>query len=93
MLNNPRYISVVVLDKIFNDKAYSNLILRNYLKKSNLKDIDKKLVTEIVYGTVKYKLSIDNILNKFVKKIDEQHISTIILRSALYQLNYLDRIP
>ena len=93
MLNNPRYISVVVLDKIFNDKAYSNLILRNYLKKSNLKDIDKKLVTEVVYGTVKYKLSIDNILNKFVKKIDEQHISTIILRSALYQLNYLDRIP
>lgn len=93
MLKNLRYISVLILDKIFKDKAYSNLVLKNYLEKYSLKDVDKKLVTEIVYGTIKYKLSIDNILNKFVKKIDEKDISVMILRSALYQLNYLDRVP
>lgn len=93
MTKNSRYISVLVLDKVFNENAYSNLTLKSYLDKYDIKDVDKKLVTEIVYGTIKYKLSIDNILSNFVKKIDEKHISTIILRSALYQLNYLDRVP
>ena len=90
---NLRYLSVLILDKVFNDKSYSNLILKEYLQKYDLKDVDKRLITEIVYGTVKYKLSIDNIINIFVKKFDERDISTVILRSAIYQLRYLDKVP
>ena len=65
---NPRYLSILILNKIFNDKSYSNLVLKEYLEKYDLKDVDKRLITEIVYGTVKYKLSIDNIISSFVKK-------------------------
>lgn len=93
MINNLRYISVVVLDKVLNEGAYSNIALKEYLDKSNLKDIDKKLATEIVYGTIRYKLTIDHIISKFVKKVEDKQISTMILRSAIYQLKYLDKIP
>lgn len=93
MINNLRYDCVIILDEVLNKGAYSNITLKDYLDKSSLKDIDKRLVTEIVYGTIRYKLTIDDILNRFIKKLDENNISTIILRSAIYQLKYLDRIP
>lgn len=93
MIKNARYLSILVLEEVLNKGAYSNISLKKYLEKSNLKENDKSLVTEIVYGTLKYKLSIDNIISNFVKKVDERDIATIILRSAIYQLKYLDRIP
>ena len=93
MIKNSRHLCVIVLDRVFNDKSYSNLILDKYLSENELKEVDNKLVTEIVYGTIKYKSTIDIIISNFVKKLDENHISTIILRSAIYQLKYLDKIP
>ena len=93
MIENARYLSTVILDEVLNNGAYSNITLKKYLGSSNLKENDKSLVTEIVYGTLKYKLSIDNIIFNFVRKVDERDISTIILRSSIYQLKYLDRIP
>ena len=30
---NPRYLSILILNKIFNDKSYSNLVLKEYLEK------------------------------------------------------------
>ena len=74
MINNLRYDCVIILDEVLNRGAYSNITLKDYLDKSSLKDIDKRLVTEIVYGTIRYKLTIDDILNKFVKKLDENNI-------------------
>ncbi len=93
MINNLRYIAVLILDDVLNKGAYSNISLKEHLDKSDLRDIDKKLVTEIVYGTIRYKLTIDMILSNFVKKLDEGHIVTMILRSSIYQLKYLDKIP
>ena len=57
MINNARYVSVLILDQVLNKKAYSNLALKENLDRYNLKHVDKKLVTEIVYGTIKVKLS------------------------------------
>lgn len=93
MINNLRYDCVIILNDVLNGGAYSNITLKDYLDKSDLKYIDKKLVTEIVYGTIRYKLTIDGILSRFIKKLDQNDISTIILRSAIYQLKYLDKIP
>ena len=55
---------------------------------------DKGLITEVVYGTIKYKKMIDIILSSFVAdigKIDESVVN--ILRSAIYQMKFLDRVP
>jgi len=64
---NSRELATQIVDNILNNGAFSNVILSQELNKSNLEDKDKALVTEIVYGTVKYKYTIDKILIHFLE--------------------------
>lgn len=91
---NSRKIIKDILDSIFYKGAYSNIELNKRLNESDLNDKDKGLVTEVVYGTVKYKKTIDYIISTLVadfNKIDKRILN--ILRSAIYQIKYLDRVP
>lgn len=94
-MNDVREIALDTLNEVFNKDAYSNIILNHKLNSSGLEDRDKALVTEIVYGTIKYKYTIDKILDSFLKsgtnKLDKQILN--ILRMGVYQIKYLDRIP
>jgi len=92
---NSRELATQIVDNILNNGAFSNVILSQELNKSNLEDKDKALVTEIVYGTVKYKYTIDKILIHFLEngfdRLEPQILN--ILRTAIYQLRYLDKVP
>lgn len=92
---NARKVVVDVLNEVFFKNSYSNISLNNALKNSALNSSDKALITEIVYGTIKYKYTIDIILKKFItikfNKLDK--IILNILRSSVYQIKYLDKIP
>lgn len=89
-----RKIIIEVLDGVLKEKAYSNILLNKKLSQSNLEDNDKSLITEIVYGTLKYKNSLDFIIKKLVEDINKANSTSInILRSAIYQMVYLDKIP
>lgn len=90
-----REIALNVLNGVFKDTSYSNILLSNELNKSELQANDKALVTEIVYGTIKYKYSIDKILCYFIKKdLKSLDIDVLnILRLSIYQVKYLDKIP
>jgi len=94
-MSSGRKVIVDVLEQVLTKGAYSNIALGAELNKSNLKDKDKGLVTEVVYGTLKYKYTIDKILSSYVKnglnKVDSYVLN--ILRSAVYQMKYLDKIP
>jgi len=94
-MNYARKIAIDVLEEVFNKKAYSNIALGKSLNKSELDAKDKGLVTEIVYGTIKYKYTIDCILDHYlkngIKKIDSVVLN--ILRISIYQIKYLDKIP
>lgn len=94
-MNNARKTAVKILGEVFNKNAYSNIVLGRELNKSELNDKDKGLVTEIVYGTIKYKYTIDTILNYFIKSNLEKLETDIlnILRISVYQMLYLDKIP
>lgn len=94
-MNNCRKLSVKIIDDVLTGKAYSNIILRTELNSCDLGDKDKALVTEIVYGTLKYKSSIDRILSRYLTNgIDKLDINLLnILRTAIYQMEYLDKIP
>ena len=48
-MKSGREVAVEVLDEVFFKKAYSNIALNNALNKSNVRDIDKGLITELVY--------------------------------------------
>ncbi|MCL2322035.1 MAG: 16S rRNA (cytosine(967)-C(5))-methyltransferase RsmB [Oscillospiraceae bacterium] len=88
-----REIAFNALCKIILNKGYSNLILKNMLKDEEISQLDKNLITEITYGTLKYKYTIDVILKDYIKfnKVDKKIL--IILEMAIYQLKYLDKIP
>lgn len=94
-MNDVREIALDTLNEVFYKDAYSNIILNYKLNASKLEERDKALVTEIVYGTIKYKYTIDKILDNFLKsgtnKLDKQIVN--ILRIGVYQIKYLDRIP
>ena len=73
---------------------FSNIILSNELNNSDLSDKDKALVTEIVYGTLRRLKTIDTIIASFVKDISIMDKKILnILRVAVYQMNYLDKVP
>ena len=84
-MSSGRKVIVDVLEQVLTKGAYSNIVLGAELNKSNLKDKDKGLVTEVVYGTLKYKYTIDKILSSYVKnglnKVDSYVLN--ILRSAV----------
>ncbi len=94
-MDNARKIAVDVLNEVFYNKAYSSIVLGNMLNSSSLEQKDKGLVTEIVYGTIKYKYTIDKILKGFLKnnfdKTDRFLLN--VLRITIYQIRYLDKVP
>lgn len=74
--------------------AYANLVLDEILQKSGLFGPDRRLATELVYGTIKNQLKLDWIIRQFVKKAGQLEIGPrLLLRMAFYQLLFLDRIP
>lgn len=91
---NCRKVAINILERIINEGAYSNIILSNELNSSDLSDKDKALVTEIVYGTLRRLKTIDTIIASFVKDISIMDKKILnILRVAVYQMNYLDKVP
>jgi 16S rRNA (cytosine967-C5)-methyltransferase len=92
---NIRAIALDVLMKVEQNQAYSNLQLNQALQNMNVKEIDKGLLTNIVYGTIQRKNTIDfyleQLLNKPIKKKDRWVLS--LLRLSIFQMLYMDRVP
>ncbi|MGO4887831.1 16S rRNA (cytosine(967)-C(5))-methyltransferase RsmB [Anaerobacillus sp. MEB173] len=92
---NVREVALHILLQIEKNQAYSNLLLNQTIQKAGLKDKDVGLLTELVYGTIQRRDTIDYYLSPFVKKgLDrlEQWV-LVLLRLSLYQIVYLDRVP
>ena len=92
---NARKTAVKVLVKIEKEGTYSNLGVAEALKNSELNPQDKSLATAIIYGVLDRKITLDYILAKFLKTpINKTEPFTLtVLRSALYQIKYMDKIP
>ena len=89
-----RNLALAVLEDVFVNQAYSNIALNKHLKGSQLSAADKGLVTEIVYGTVDRKLTLEWYLSHFIEDRDKlDNWLYILLLLSAYQLRYLDKIP
>lgn len=91
---NPRETSMQILLDVNENKAYSNIEINKYLKKDfDLRD--ENLVREIVYGVLENSLYIDYIISEASKvKFKKIHKKILeIIRIALYQIVFMDRIP
>lgn len=91
---NCRKLAVKILNRVLDEGAYSNLILSNELNECDLNDKDKALLTELVYGVLRRKKTLDIIISNFVKDIKLMDKTILnILRVAIYQMNFLDKVP
>lgn len=97
---NAREIALNILNEIYNQQAYANIALSRQLTKqastnSNISDMDRRFITELVYGTVKAGDTLIWIIKRFVnrplQKIDLVILN--ILRLGVYQIVFMDKIP
>ncbi|MFC6275048.1 16S rRNA (cytosine(967)-C(5))-methyltransferase RsmB [Levilactobacillus tangyuanensis] len=91
--NTPRALAVEALTRVANG-AYSNLQLEQTLEKNALSDVDRRFVTNLVYGTIQHRLTLEYYLEGFIKpnqKVLPWVKMTLLV--ALYQEIYLDRVP
>ncbi len=89
-----RELAVKILNEV--DKGlYAETILSQSLTKNAISDKDRSLITEIVYGTVRWKDRLDSIIDKQLtlkgNRLDPE--TRNILRIAIYQILFLTRIP
>lgn len=92
---NTRQAAFVSLQKYENGGKYLNIEADTAIRRNALEGADRALYTNIVYGTVERRITLEYLLAQLcdrpLEKIDRN--VAIILRMSLYQLRYLDRVP
>lgn len=89
---NVRDASLSILLAVDKNQAYSNLLLHETIKRHKIEPKDRALLTEMTYGTLQHKMTLDYYLAPFIRgKVD--HWVRWLLRLSLYQMHYLTRIP
>ena len=86
--------ALLALYDVFYNGKYSNMAVKNVLK-GEPSSIDKNFIAQLVYGTVRYKLTLDYIIEKNsktkLKKLSKYVL--LILRMGVFQLYYLEKVP
>ena len=96
-MDKPREIALKTLVSIEQEKSYSNIILNKMIKENSkiLSEKDKAFISELVYGIISMKLTLDEIIKKYsnikIKKISIWILN--VLRMGTYQIIFLDKVP
>jgi len=92
---NPRRAAYDILLRIENERSYADILIDRELSVGALQGPDRGLLTELVYGVLRRRGTLDHVINQFSKQHVEklERAVLILLRLGLYQAYYLDRIP
>lgn len=93
---NTRELIVDMLIEITKNGEYSHVLLGQTLEKYQyLSKADRSFIKKVTNGTIERMITIDYILNHYSKvKVNKMKpMIRAILRSSVYQLYYMDRIP
>jgi 16S rRNA (cytosine967-C5)-methyltransferase len=90
-----RQLASEILLKVDARKAYADILLDHSLKDPVVSARDRALLTELVYGTLRWRGKIDARLNLHFRRslADTDPFVRNLLRVASYQLLFLDKIP
>jgi len=93
-MTNPRQLAFIALRDVHKG-AYADVALDRVLQKVNLPDCDRRLVTELIYGSVRRQRTLDTLIDQLAKKKSDQQPQDLrtILHLGFYQLRYQERIP
>ncbi|MGB9856964.1 MAG: 16S rRNA (cytosine(967)-C(5))-methyltransferase RsmB [Dictyoglomaceae bacterium] len=85
-----RLKAVEILYEIEKREGYANLILRKSLPSLNLSLKEKGFITELVYGILRWRLTLDEIWKVYVKNPESLSFwAKILLRMAVYHKYFL----
>lgn len=90
-----REVALEILCRVEEEKAFAKILLDHSLQRYNFNDRDRAFLTELVYGTLRWRKQLDWI----VKQSSSRKLSRLslvirnILRLGAYQLVHLDRVP
>ena len=96
-IDKARNLALKILYEIEEKKAYSNIVLDKYINKNrdNLTNLDIGFISELVYGVITWKLTLEYIVQKYSKiKIKKMSgwVKNILILGA-YQIVFLDKVP
>lgn len=96
MKESPRLLAVKILNEVETRRAFAEPLLDETLSLNPFPCLlDRRLLTHIVYGTLRMRGFLDwTIQHVSHRRIARMDVSTRnILRTAFYQLQYMERIP
>ncbi len=94
-MDKAREAAVKILNEVHEKGAYANVALVQELRRTGLQDMDRRFVTELVYGAVKAGDTLDWMLRRYVNRPIAKIPPMVrdILRLGLYQLFFMDKVP
>ena len=95
MIDKARTVAAATLKDMDEKGAYSNIKLNQYFKSYELEQVDRSFASEILYGTLRNKLKIDYMIDRFSKTPVERMSpwARSCIRTAVYEIFYMDRVP
>ena len=98
-MNKSKLHSRLTILNIINDSILSNkplrLIYEKYFSKTKFSNVDRRFITEVSKGTIRMFKRIDFELSRYYKgklrKLEIKYLN--ILRMAVYQIRYMNKIP
>lgn len=90
-----RQLAAEILTKVDTRKAYADILLDSAIASTPLDERDRALLTEIVYGTLRWRGNLDARLDPHLHRslADTDPLIRNLLRLSLYQLLFLDKVP
>ncbi len=95
LFGGARGSAVKILTRVEQSDAYMDKLLNSELNNSELNDQDRRLLTELTAGVLRWQAKLDWVLTGFYHGEFSKCIPVVrnALRVALYQILFLDRIP
>ena len=87
-----RAVACDALKRIDADGAYANLVVGSMIDRAGLSDMDRRFVTELVYGTTRMRRACDALVDRFVSSPPDPATQTL-LRLGAYQLGFAGVAP
>ncbi len=87
-MNKDFRLAYDILDKVFRDGAYSNVLLTEVLDKAD----NRALLTKLVYGTLEKNITLEYYISELCNNKPNKKISTI-LKLGLFMQKFMDSIP
>ncbi len=88
----PRELAAQILQRVERDSAFSERTLKSMLDSAAFESRDKAMVTELTYGTLRYQIRLDWIIDKALHR-GKSHLPPLVraaLRLGIYQLLFME---